>query len=209
MEHIVSVHDLFSTAGLAAGQPGRNQTMLTRKQFELLRFIHERLKEVGRAALLRRDEGRARSALQVRHPPADHGAGGARLHPPPAQPGARHRSDQAARIGRARHGGGRARLHAERHRGQPRPRARRLRGRRRPAGRRAGHGPHRRRHADRGDPDHAATSSTCRPTCSRTRRAFRARSARRFDDRGRHPRRRHRADPARPTPPTPATSWWR
>src|SRR2546423_14536463 len=28
-------------------KPGRNHTMLTRKQFELLKFIHERLKESG------------------------------------------------------------------------------------------------------------------------------------------------------------------
>ncbi len=58
--------------------------------------LHPRAPEgVGRAALLRRDEGRARSALQVRHPPPDHGARGARLHPPPAQPGPRPRSDHA------------------------------------------------------------------------------------------------------------------
>src|ERR1700676_3749615 len=30
-----------------AAQPGGNAKMLTRKQFELLRFIHERLKEAG------------------------------------------------------------------------------------------------------------------------------------------------------------------
>jgi repressor LexA len=41
----VSVHDLFSAA-LPAGH-GENDAMLTRKQFELLRFIHERLKESG------------------------------------------------------------------------------------------------------------------------------------------------------------------
>src|SRR6267154_4067253 len=29
------------------GRPGRAQEMLTRKQFELLRFVHERLKESG------------------------------------------------------------------------------------------------------------------------------------------------------------------
>src|SRR5471030_2801573 len=45
MEHIVSVHDLFSVS--IAETKGRDQTMLTRKQFELLRFIHERLKESG------------------------------------------------------------------------------------------------------------------------------------------------------------------
>ena len=51
MEHIGSVHDLFSPSlftllgGLAAAR-GKH-AMLTRKQFELLRFIHERLKEAG------------------------------------------------------------------------------------------------------------------------------------------------------------------
>ena len=43
MEHIVFVHDLFSVA--YRRNQGRDETMLTRKQFELLRFIHERLKE--------------------------------------------------------------------------------------------------------------------------------------------------------------------
>src|SRR5256886_11672132 len=48
MERIVSVHDLFSTAHTsgADGTGGRDK-MLTRKQFELLRFVHERLKETG------------------------------------------------------------------------------------------------------------------------------------------------------------------
>jgi repressor LexA len=45
MEHIVFVHDLFSVA--YRRNQGRDETMLTRKQFELLRFIHERLKESG------------------------------------------------------------------------------------------------------------------------------------------------------------------
>ena len=52
MERIVSVHDLFSTAGrrsLAMRVKKRREDapMLTRKQAELLRFIHERLKEAG------------------------------------------------------------------------------------------------------------------------------------------------------------------
>src|SRR5580693_3074002 len=53
MEQIVSVHALFSalwdsaTLGpLGKTKPG-DPSMLTRKQFELLRFIHERLKEAG------------------------------------------------------------------------------------------------------------------------------------------------------------------
>ena len=45
MEQIVSVHDLFrpSSGRLQRGK----RTMLTRKQAELLRFIHERLKEAA------------------------------------------------------------------------------------------------------------------------------------------------------------------
>ena len=50
MERIVSVHDLFRQRSL--DQPQRmgsegEASMLTRKQAELLRFIHERLKEAG------------------------------------------------------------------------------------------------------------------------------------------------------------------
>ena len=44
MEQIVFVHDLFCAAAAA---PTWGLAMLTRKQFELLRFIHERLKETG------------------------------------------------------------------------------------------------------------------------------------------------------------------
>src|SRR4029434_4102712 len=46
IEHIVSVHDLFSSPG-RDGNPEETNPMLTRKQFELLKFIHERLKESG------------------------------------------------------------------------------------------------------------------------------------------------------------------
>src|SRR5258708_24983586 len=41
IEHILSVHDLFRRVAMGDAK------MLTRKQFELLRFIHERLKETG------------------------------------------------------------------------------------------------------------------------------------------------------------------
>jgi repressor LexA len=47
MERIVFVHDLFRQAPKGASQPGDTREMLTRKQAELLRFIHERLKEAG------------------------------------------------------------------------------------------------------------------------------------------------------------------
>jgi len=46
IEHIVSVHDLFRRVSWGPLQWGKYK-MLTRKQFELLRFIHERLKETG------------------------------------------------------------------------------------------------------------------------------------------------------------------
>src|SRR3954466_14015411 len=48
IEHIVSVHDLFRVSLEPSNLPStRGASMLTRKQFELLRFIHERLKESG------------------------------------------------------------------------------------------------------------------------------------------------------------------
>jgi len=47
MERIVSVHDLFLTRPPFEPGPDRENSMLTRKQFELLRFIHERLTEAG------------------------------------------------------------------------------------------------------------------------------------------------------------------
>ena len=50
MERIVSVHDLFRPRSLDRPPQMGNEgeaPMLTRKQAELLRFIHERLKEAG------------------------------------------------------------------------------------------------------------------------------------------------------------------
>ena len=47
---------------------------------------------------------------------------------------------------------------------------------------------------------------TMSPDFARQRRALRPRSARRFDGRGRHPRRRHRRDPQAGHAPIPATS---
>ena len=167
--------------------------MLTRKQAELLRFIHERLKEAGVPPSF--DE--MKDALDLRSKSGIH-----RLITALEERGFIRRLPNRARAIEViklpesiAHGivvGPLARLHAERDRRQSRPRAHGVRGRRRPPGRRAGDGPHRRRHADRGHPDpqpyhqHAARSS-------HHGRAFRARSARRFDDRGRHSRRRHGA----------------
>src|SRR5258707_1964882 len=49
MEHIGSVHDLFraTVCRPIAWTAGETDEMLTRKQLELLRYIHERLKESG------------------------------------------------------------------------------------------------------------------------------------------------------------------
>jgi repressor LexA len=47
MEHIVFVHALFLRPAKQGGCASGDLKMLTRKQFELLRFIHERLKEAG------------------------------------------------------------------------------------------------------------------------------------------------------------------
>src|SRR3984885_14816188 len=49
MERIVSVHDLFRPEAALTGTSGSGggPPMLTKKQHELLRFIHERLKETG------------------------------------------------------------------------------------------------------------------------------------------------------------------
>ncbi len=102
IEHIVSVHDLFRplVVGLNSHAVENTRPMLTRKQFELLRFIHERLKEAGVPPSF--DE--MKDALDLRSKSGIHrlitALGGARLHPPPAQPGARHRGDQAAGFGR-------------------------------------------------------------------------------------------------------------
>ena len=53
--------------------------MLTRKQHELICFINDRLQEARRVALVRGDEGCARPEVEVRRPPADLRAGGARF----------------------------------------------------------------------------------------------------------------------------------
>ena len=191
--------------------------MLTRKQFELLRFIHERLTEAGVPPSF--DE--MKEALDLRSKSGIH-----RLITALEERGFIRRLPNRARaieviklpdsVGPWTGRRPPAPFHAERDRGRSRPRAGSGRGdrtgrrgrQRRPPDRGTGDGPHRRRHADRGDPaaqprhQHAA-----RPALGR--RAFRARSARRFDDRGRHSRRRHRADPQVRSRPRPATSWWR
>src|SRR5487761_2323002 len=90
----VSNSDVFEANGtnLGTGRDAHAQTIRTPA-------IHQRAPEgVGRAALVRRDEGRTGSALEVRHPPSHHRAGRARLHSPAAEPGPRHRGDQAARA---------------------------------------------------------------------------------------------------------------
>ena len=180
--------------------------MLTRKQAELLRFIHERLKEAGVPPSF--DE--MKDALDLRSKSGIH-----RLITALEERGFIRRLPNRARAieviklpESVAHGIGapRARLHAERDRGQSRARARRPPRTKaaRPVavpvmGRIAAGTPieaiQTRSHTINMPPDMLSHG-----------RAFRSRSARRFDDRGRHPRRRHRADQAQPTPPTPATS---
>ena len=194
MEHIVSVHDLFRWSAIVmADRLGETDRMLTRKQLELLRFIHERLKEAGvppsfdemKDALdLRSKSGihRLITALEergfIRRLPNRARAIEVIKLPESASPG----------VGAAR-----ARLHAERHRGQSRPRPRRRCRGRQPAVR--SRVPVMGRIAA-GTPIEAIQTKShtinVPPDLLRHRRALRARGARRFDDRGRHPRRRHR-----------------
>ena len=175
--------------------------MLTKKQHELLMFINQRLGRDRRRAVLRRDEGRAQSALEIRHPPPDQRAGGARLYPPAAAPRTGARSGQAAgrerRPGAGRRPANAARtIFADR---DPRRFRRGAAGRagraRQRGGRPAALRPDRRRHADRGvaRPEYDGRGAG-RP--DRARRALRARSRRRQHGRGRHPRRRYRHHPA-------------
>jgi repressor LexA len=164
--------------------------MLTRKQFELLRFIHERLKEAGvppsfdemKDALdLRSKSGihRLITALEERgfiRAPAQSGGAIEVIKLP---------ESVAHGIGASRL----ARIHPKRNRGKSRPGPYSLgRGERAPGGG-AGHGPHRGGHADRGRFRPRATSSTCRPDVLSTGETLRARGAWRQHDRGRHPRR--------------------
>ena len=93
---------------MAADGGGR---MLTRKQHELLIFIDQHLRADRLLPLLRGDEGRAEAEVEVRHPPADHRARGARLPPPPraSGPGAGGDAPAGERgpSPRARHAAGR------------------------------------------------------------------------------------------------------
>ena len=118
----------------------------------------------GRAAVLRRNEGGARIALQVGHPPPDHGARGARLHPASCEPRARHRGFAPPRIGDRLAGAG-AKIQPERHSRQPRQSADRsvVSGLGRlPARHGPADGPDRGRHADLGDPDANADAGLAR-----------------------------------------------
>ena len=74
--------------------------MLTKKQSELLRFIHERLKETGVPPSFDEMKDALNLPLEVGHSPADHRARGARLYPPPAKPRPRARGFAAAGIPR-------------------------------------------------------------------------------------------------------------
>ena len=87
--------------------PSGGPDMLTRKQHELLLYIDARLVRDRRFALVRGDEGGARPQVEERRPPPHLGAGGARLHPPAGESGARAGSAEDARDeGRRRRGAG-------------------------------------------------------------------------------------------------------
>ena len=168
--------------------------MLTRKQAELLRFIHERLKEAGVPPSF--DE--MKDALDLRSKSGIH-----RLITALEERGFIRRLPNRARaieviklpesVAHGMGGAGAARLHAERHRRQSRPRARRLR---RTTAARPVAVPVMGRIAA-GTPIEAIQNKShvinVPPDMLSDGRAFRARGARRFDDRGRHPRRRHGA----------------
>ena len=167
----------FDEAQKGRSQPGDTREMLTRKQAELLRFIHERLKEAGvppsfdemkdaldlrsksgihrlitaleERGFIRRLPNRARAIEVIKLPESvAHG-----MAAPAARADSRRASSKAI-SGRVRAA---------------------LGGRQRPAGRGAGDGPHRRRHADRGDPEqeprhqHAARPAVARASISRSR----------------------------------------
>ena len=172
--------------------------MLTKKQHELLRFIHERLKEQGVPPSF--DE--MKDALDLRSKSGIHRLimaleerGFIRRLPNRARAlevvSCRNPAAGLAPMPRA------ARFPPERHRRQPRARPPRSGGRGGRRGRSSCRdGTHRRRDADRGDPAQATRSSFRRNAFGG--RAFRARGQGRFDDRGRHLRRRHGDDPAGP-----------
>ena len=187
-EQLGFVRDLFTPSCDCPPQPhidgesrraGWRKTMLTKKQSELLRFIHERLQDVGRAAVLRRNEGGAGSALEIRNSSTDHGARGAGFHPPARQSRPGDRSPAAPRVGDGLGPEGAA-VFAERHPRQSRPPPASgavARPRRAPRGHGAAHGPHRRRHPDLRHPD-AARDLRHAAGISRRRRALRPRGAR-------------------------------
>ena len=163
-------------------RPRRGEAMLTTKQKELL-DLHQRPPAGDRrAALLRRDEGGAGAAVQVGRAPPDHCAGGARLHPPPAAPRARHRGHQAPRrhVLGVRQRTAPHRLQPQRHRGLGAPAAAAAAGlgavwlRQSRRLQRAPDGPHRRRRADQRHPEsHAGHRRAARHDLGR--RALRAR----------------------------------
>ena len=129
--------------------------MLTRKQSELLRFIHDRLQAEGVPPSFEE----MKEALDLRSKSGIH-----RLIMALEERGFIKRLANRARAievlrlpesATVQTPARPARLLAERHRRQPRPRpsGRDAAGQRQSAGDGAGDGPHRRRHADRGDPD--------------------------------------------------------
>ena len=169
--------------------------MLTKKQSDLLRFIHERLKETGVPPSF--DE--MKDALDLRSKSGIHRLilaleerGFIRRLPNRARALEVLRLPESATPSRVQRP--LRKIFALRYRGQSRPRAavaRTSRERGGTTGRRPRYGTNRRRHADfsHSNPQPHHRSAT---RISRQRRSFRARSARRFDDRGRHSGWRHR-----------------
>ncbi len=147
--------------------------MLTRKQHELLMFIHERMKEMGIPPSF--DE--MKDALDLRSKSGIH-----RLITALEERGFIRRLPNRARALEVIKlpdsmnpslGGRKARFEPSVIEGNlgrvaaPPPRAAVTvpQRRRQPLGHRPGHGPHRCRYADRGHPDRTATPSRCRPRC--------------------------------------------
>ena len=178
--------------------------MLTQRQLQLLKYIDDYQHEHGVSPSF--DE--MKEALDLRSKSGIHrlitGAGGARLPAPPAPPGpGAGGAEPAAEAGR------RTRSRPRRARKWSAAPSRRplvdgaARRRRRPTTHAtAALRPHRRRHADRGDARQRDHDRRCPSSCSARGEHFVLEVAGRFDDRGRHPRRRLRHHQARATPPT-------
>ncbi len=182
---------------------GNGRPMLTRKQHELLVFIDRHLKPTGFSPSFEEMKDGAAAEVEIRHPPADFGAGGAWL------PQRRHHRARALEVVRLPGRPGRAR--SGRRPADEASADAALRAQRHP--RRLHRAPARRARADEaaavqlplygriaaGMPIEALrdSGSSRRGADGHAgqRRALRAGGRRRFDGRRRHPGRRHRDHP--------------